>query len=260
MMSCSPTWRHRSPPAEHISFGDPDFFNGPTHARRIAERMAMEHPGLTYDVTIKIEHLLKHADMLPMLGETGCLFVTSAVESIDPEVLRHLRKGHTREDFVEAVALCRRAGVRLSPTFVPFTPWTTTRGCVELLDLLAELGLEEDVAPIQLGIRLLVTADSALLELDEIREGVAPFDPASLTWPWRHREAAVDQLQAAVMRVVASMNGATRRDVFDAIDALARGDAAAIRQAVRLAEGSGGFRRSGRRRGLLDGTGPPPRI
>ena len=215
--------------AEHISFGDPDFFNGPTHARRIAERMAMEHPGLTYDVTIKIEHLLKHADMLPMLGETGCLFVTSAVESIDPEVLRHLRKGHTREDFVEAVALCRRAGVRLSPTFVPFTPWTTTRGYVELLDLLAELGLEEDVAPIQLGIRLLVTADSALLELDEIREGVEPFDPASLTWPWRHREAAVDQLQAAVMRVVASMNGATRRDVFDAIDALARGDAAAIR-------------------------------
>ena len=223
--------------AEHISFGDPDFFNGPTHARRIAERMAMEHPGLTYDVTIKIEHLLKHADMLPMLGETGCLFVTSAVESIDPDVLRHLRKGHTREDFVEAVALCRRAGVRLSPTFVPFTPWTTTRGYVELLDLLAELGLEEDVAPIQLGIRLLVTADSALLELDEIREGVEPFDPASLTWPWRHREAAVDQLQAAVMRVVASMNGATRRDVFDAIDALARGDAAAIRlkpAAIRL--------------------------
>ena len=215
--------------AEHISFGDPDFFNGPTHARRIAERMATEHPGLTYDVTIKIEHLLKHADMLPMLGQTGCLFVTSAVESIDPEVLQHLRKGHTREDFVEAVALCRRAGVRLSPTFVPFTPWTTTRGYVELLDLLAELGLEEDVAPIQLGIRLLVTADSALLELDEIREGVEPFDPASLTWPWRHREAAVDQLQAAVMRVVASMNGATRRDVFEAIDALARGDAAAIR-------------------------------
>jgi len=248
--------------AEHISFGDPDFFNGPTHARRIAERMAMEHPGLTYDVTIKIEHLLKHADMLPMLGETGCLFVTSAVESIDPEVLRHLRKGHTREDFVEAVALCRRAGVRLSPTFVPFTPWTTTRGYVELLELLAELGLEEDVAPVQLGIRLLVTADSALLELDEIREGVEPFDPASLTWPWRHREAAVDQLQAAVMRVVASMNGATRRDVFDAIAALARGDAAAIRlKPSASAEGSGETRRSFSGGGdSATAPGPPPHL
>jgi radical SAM superfamily enzyme YgiQ (UPF0313 family) len=215
--------------AQHISFGDPDFFNGPTHARRIVERMATEYPGVTYDVTIKIEHLLKHADLLPLLHETGCLFVTSAVESIDPRVLRYLRKGHTREDFVEAVALCRQAGVRLSPTFVPFTPWTTAAGYVELLDQLRALGLEEDVAPIQLGIRLLVTADSALLELDEIREGVEPFDPASLTWPWCHRDPAVDEMQADVIRVVASLNGAPRRDVFDAIDALARGDAAAIR-------------------------------
>jgi radical SAM superfamily enzyme YgiQ (UPF0313 family) len=232
--------------AQHISFGDPDFFNGPTHARRIVERMAVEYPGLTYDVTIKIEHLLKHADMLPLLRETGCLFVTSAVESIDAHVLRQLRKGHTREDFVHAVALCRQAGVRLSPTFVPFTPWTTTAGYVELLEQLAQLGLEEDVAPIQLGIRLLVTADSALLELDEIREGVEPFDAESLTWPWRHRDPAVDQLQVDVMRVVASMNGAPRRDVFYTIDARARGAApSAIRlQPSGFAAGSGANCRS----------------
>ena len=209
--------------AQHISFGDPDFFNGPTHARHIVERLATEYPDLSYDVTIKIEHLLKHRDLLPLLHETGCMFVTSAVESIDPLVLGYLRKGHTREDFVQAVALCRQAGVRLSPTFVPFTPWTTAAGYVELLDQLVELRLEEDVAPIQLGIRLLVTADSALLELQEIRQGVEPFDPASLTWPWRHRDPAVDVLQAGIMRVVASLNGAPRREVFDAIDALARG-------------------------------------
>jgi radical SAM superfamily enzyme YgiQ (UPF0313 family) len=218
--------------AQHISFGDPDFFNAPTHARRIVERLAMECPDLSYDVTIKIEHLLKHRDLLSLLHETGCMFVTSAVESIDPLVLRYLRKGHTREDFVEAVALCREAGVRLSPTFVPFTPWTTAAGYVELLDQLVEVGLEEDVAPIQLGIRLLVTADSALLELDEIREGVEPFDPASLTWPWHHRDPAVDTLQADVMRVVAAMNGAPRREVFDAIDVLARVAAHAAPQPI----------------------------
>ena len=50
--------------AEHISFGDPDFFNGPTHARRIVEAVAKEFPRLTYDVTIKIEHILRHVDML----------------------------------------------------------------------------------------------------------------------------------------------------------------------------------------------------
>ena len=208
--------------AQHISFGDPDFFNGPSHARRIVERLAAEHPGVSYDVTIKIEHLLKHADLLPLLHDTGCLFVTSAVESIDPVVLNALRKGHTREDLVKAVALCRQAGVRLSPTFVPFTPWTTPAGYVELLEQLAALGLEEDVAPIQLGIRLLVTADSALMELDEIRDLVEAFDPESLTFPWRHQDPVVDRLQSQVMRVVAEMPAASRREVFDAIDAVAR--------------------------------------
>ena len=208
--------------AQHISFGDPDFLNGPAHARRIVERLAVECPGVTYDVTIKIEHLLKHADMLPLLRDTGCLFVTSAVESIDESVLTRLRKGHTREDFVRAVSLCRDAGVRLSPTFVPFTPWTTAAGYVELLDQLAVLGLEDDVAPVQLGIRLLVTADSALLELDEIRAAVDAFDAESLTWPWRHRDPSIDRLQARVMEIVASTRGASRRDVFEVIDAAAR--------------------------------------
>src|SRR3970282_335889 len=42
--------------AQHISFGDPDFLNGPAHARRLMERLSREFPGLSYDVTIKIEH------------------------------------------------------------------------------------------------------------------------------------------------------------------------------------------------------------
>src|SRR5262245_40365400 len=47
--------------AEHITFGDPDFFNGPTHAIRIVEAIHRVYPSLTYDVTIKVEHLLQHS-------------------------------------------------------------------------------------------------------------------------------------------------------------------------------------------------------
>jgi radical SAM superfamily enzyme YgiQ (UPF0313 family) len=151
--------------AQHISFGDPDFLNGPAHARRIVERLAAEHPGVTYDATIKVEHLLKHADLLPVLHETGCLFITTAVESVDDRVLAKLAKGHTRADFVRVVDLCRAAGVNLSPTFVPFTPWTTAESYVDLLETLELLDMVENVAPIQLAIRLLVTAGSPLLEL-----------------------------------------------------------------------------------------------
>src|ERR1700724_4324073 len=86
--------------AEHITFGDPDFFNGPAHALAIVESLHREFPQLTYDVTIKIEHLLHHAESLPKLRDTGCLFVTSAVESVDDSVLARLAKGHTRADFL----------------------------------------------------------------------------------------------------------------------------------------------------------------
>ena len=127
--------------------------------------MRGEFPHITYDVTIKIEHLLRHADMLGLLRDTGCLMVTSAVESVDDEVLLKLRKGHTRADFIRAVAVCRDAGVTLTPTFVPFTPWTTIDGYVDLLEQIDRLELTEGVAPIQLAIRLLVTAESKLLEL-----------------------------------------------------------------------------------------------
>jgi hypothetical protein len=208
--------------ARHISFGDPDFLNGPTHALRIVERFARECPGVTYDATIKIEHLLDHAEMLSVLRDTGCLFITSAVESIDDEVLMKLRKGHTRADFAWAVALCRQAGIRLTPTFIPFTPWTSVESYADLLEALDELDLVEDVAPIQLAIRLLVTAESPLLELPDIAAVVQPFDPTSLTWPWTHPDPRIDALHAGVMRLVRDMGDAPRADVFDAISALAR--------------------------------------
>jgi radical SAM superfamily enzyme YgiQ (UPF0313 family) len=210
--------------AQHISFGDPDFLNGPTHARRLVERFAQEFPRTTYDVTIKIEHILQHAGMFGLLRETGCLMITSAVESVDDEVLLKLRKGHTRADFVNAVGVCRQAGVTLTPTFVPFTPWTTVDGYRELLALIDGLDLTECVAPIQLAIRLLVTAKSSLMELPDICELVDPFDAQSLTFPWRHPHPGVDELQQAVMRVVAHASRASRTDVFDRIWAVATGN------------------------------------
>jgi hypothetical protein len=203
--------------AQHISFGDPDFLNGPTHARRIIERVSEQFPCITYDVTIKIEHLLKHAEILPLLAQSGCLFITSAVESIDDYVLLQLAKGHTRADFVRAVQLCRTAGVMLMPTFVAFTPWTTLKGYVELLQTIEELELVEHVAPIQLAIRLLVTTGSPLLELADIRAVTSTFDPGSLTWPWRHRDPRVDALQQVVMRLVGSNANVARGATFAAI-------------------------------------------
>ena len=206
---------------EHVTFADPDFLNGPAHARRIVEAMHAEWPALTFDATIKIEHLLKHRELLPVLAESGCLFVTSAVESIDDEVLRLLGKGHTRADFEAAVRLCRTAGLTLAPTFVAFTPWTTLDGYRALLDTIEDLDLVAHVSPVQWAIRLLVTNRSPLLELPDIRAAVSRFDPRTLTHPWRHSDPRVDALQRAVMHLVGVQINRPRLETFDAVRALA---------------------------------------
>jgi radical SAM superfamily enzyme YgiQ (UPF0313 family) len=214
--------------AEHITFGDPDFFNGIGHALALVRALRAEHPHLTYDVTIKIEHLLKHAEHLKILKETGCLFVTSAVESIDDRVLERLNKGHTRDDFLQVIRLCREAGLTLHPTFVAFTPWISIEGYQELLWLLAELDLIDHVAPIQLAIRLLIPAGSKLLELPEVQEIVGPFDETALVYPWRHSDPRVDQLQGEIQALVraAMARSAGRREIFAQVWLLAEQAAA----------------------------------
>lgn len=189
--------------AQHISFGDPDYFNGIRYAMDVAEAYHREFPGVTYDVTVKIEHLRKYEEHLPRLRDTGCLFVISAVESVDDAILQRLDKGHTREDFIYVARRFRELGMTLHPTFVPFTPWTTMEGYLDLLETLAAEELVENVAPIQLGIRLLIPQGSRLFELDEVRSIVRAFDPESLVYPWRNPDARLDALSETVQSIAA---------------------------------------------------------
>jgi len=188
--------------ARHITFGDPDFFNGPTHAVTLVEGLHEAFPDLTYDVTIKVEHLLKHKELLPRLRDTGCLFVTSAVESIDNHVLQIYEKNHTRSDFVECVEMFREIGLQMQPTFVVFSPWTTLESYLELLHLLVKLDLVDNVSPVQYAIRLLIPDASRLLELEEVQKLVGEFDQQSLMYPWVHEDPRVDELQLNVMAAV----------------------------------------------------------
>lgn len=205
--------------AQHITFGDPDFFNGPRHAIKIVQALHREHPALTYDVTIKIEHLLNHSPLLPALRETGCLFITSAVESVDDSILARLDKGHQYADFVRVVELIRESGLALSPTFVSFTPWTTFAGYCDLLARLAELELVDHVAPIQLAIRLLIPAGSRLLELAEVRAMTTPFDAAAMVYPWSNPDPRVDELCTEIQKLIrrGEKEGQPRGAIFAAV-------------------------------------------
>jgi radical SAM superfamily enzyme YgiQ (UPF0313 family) len=202
--------------AEHITFGDPDFFNGVGHAIRIIEDLHEQFPVLTYDVTIKVEHLLQHAHHLEALARTGCLFVTTAVEAVDNRVLSILDKGHTRDDFVRIVGLARAMNLTLSPTFIPFLPWTTREGYVDLLRFLVDFRLVDYVAPVQLTIRLLVPEGSRLLTVPEMRRHLSNYDAAALCYKWTHPDSSMDVLHDRVSRVVETGEAAgdSRREIF----------------------------------------------
>jgi len=209
--------------ARHISFGDPDFLNGPGHALRIVRRLQHDFPGLSYDATIKIEHIVNYPEVIAELKQTGCLFILSAVEALEDEILDKLDKGHTRADFLQALEILRGLDMDLAPTFLAFTPWTTLDSYISLLRQLAELQLVESVAPVQLSIRLLVPAGSYLLGLQELDGIIGEFDPGILGHPWLNPDPRVDELQTTVQAWVtrAEAEGLPRARIFREIWRLA---------------------------------------
>ena len=211
--------------ARHITFGDPDFLNGPTHVLRILRRMSDAHPGLTFDFTTKIEHILRHPSFFAEARDLGGVFVVSAVESVSDLVLERLRKGHTRGDVVRALAILRDADLPMRPSLVAFTPWTTLDDYLDLLDFVEVHDLVEHIDPVQYTIRLLVPPGSALLAEADTRSWIGELDEAAFTYAWRHDDERMDRLHQRVSRLVeeADASGEERdnRRVFDRIRRLA---------------------------------------
>jgi hypothetical protein len=205
--------------ARHLTFGDPDFFNGPGHSLRICRRLHDEFPWLSFDATIKIEHLLQHARLLPELAELGCLFVVSAVESLSDRVLAKLAKGHRRADVAAALAALDRVGIALRPSLLPFTPWTTLDDYLDLLRFVAEHDLAEHVDPIHFAIRLLIPPGSAVLADPDGTPWLGELDAERFTYRWRHPDPRLDRLQETIAALVeaAAARDEPARTTFAAI-------------------------------------------
>lgn len=178
--------------AAHVSFGDPDFLNGPTHALRIARELHARWPLLSFDATIKIEHLLQHRKLLPELVRCGLLFVVSAVESLSDRVLRALDKGHTAADVPVALRAVREAGAELRPTLLPYTPWARLEDIGALFEFALEHDLVEAIDPVQYTLRLLLPPGSLLLR--DAGPWLRGFDEAAFAWRWEHPDPRVDEL------------------------------------------------------------------
>ncbi|MFI5046881.1 MAG: CUAEP/CCAEP-tail radical SAM (seleno)protein [Acidimicrobiia bacterium] len=188
--------------ATHLTFGDPDFLNAPAHAMRIVRAVHTAHPQVTFDATVKVEHVLRHRALWPELAASGCLFVVSAFESVDDATLERLDKGHTTKDAAAAVDVLRAHGIDVRPSFLPFTPWTTRDHILTLLDFVHDHDLVASVDPVQYSIRLLLPPGSLLLGHPDMTPYLGEWDAGLLTYRWRSPDPAMDELQIRLARAV----------------------------------------------------------
>jgi radical SAM superfamily enzyme YgiQ (UPF0313 family) len=206
--------------ARHITFGDPDFLNGPGHARAVTAALHDAFPDVTFDFTTKVEHVLEQRDLMPLLQQRGARFVVSAFEATSPLVLQRLQKGHTVAGMDEALAIVREAGLCIQPTWVPFTPWTTLEDYLTMLRWIRERDLIPHVPIVQLSIRLLVPPQSALLAEADTATWLGPLDAERFTYRWVHPDPRMDRLQQQVA-ALAEMGGGDGYHLFAEVERLA---------------------------------------
>ena len=208
--------------ARHITFGDPDFLNGPGHALKIVQAMHDEFPWLTFNFTTKVEHILEKRAIISELGQFGAAFMVSAFESTSDVVLDRMQKGHSVADLDQALEIAETAGLPIQPTWVPFTPWNSFEDYLEFLSWIESRGLVSHTPPIQLSIRLLIPPGSALTSDEAVGEWLGELDRANFTYHWQHPDQRMDLLQSEVAQIAEEFSGRNYL-AFEAIKRMAYG-------------------------------------
>ena len=98
--------------------------------------------------------------------------------------------------------MLREHGIEVRPSLLPFTPWTTLDGVLDLLDFVADHDLVGNVDPVQYTIRLLLPEGSLLLDHPDLAPHLGAYDPERLTYTWTPPTPPVDALQLRLAALV----------------------------------------------------------
>lgn len=189
--------------AGHITFADADFLNAPAHSISIIENAHMAHPDVTFDATIKVEHLIDHDELLPRMSAANLIFIVSAFESVDDPTLEILDKGHTVADMSRVVESTRAAGIHIRPTWLPFMPWTTPEDIADIFSFLDDHDLAGATDPVQMAIRLLIPRGSLLEDHPAITPHLEGYDESALSWRWRFADQDTHVLYKELEKIAA---------------------------------------------------------
>ena len=186
--------------ARHITFGDPDFLNGPGHSLSIVRAMHAELPSLTFDFTAKVEHILEQRRWFPELRRLGCAFMISAVES------ERSRAGQPREGPLAGRCHARapdraRGRDRLQAHVGGLHAVDDARGLPRMFEFVEREGLIDHVDPVQFTYGCW-SGRLGLLTRDAITPHLGQLDQAAFIHRWTHPDPRMDLLQREASRLV----------------------------------------------------------
>ena len=153
---------------------------------------------MTYDSTIKVEHIIKYEKYFKELSPLNMIFVISAFETTNDEVLTILEKNHSSVDLANAIEISQTNNIDIRPTWMPFSPWTNQNDLIDIIKLIENYKLRETVDPIQLTIKLLIPKNSLILQRSEIKGYLKDYDKNSLSYMWDYKDEEVNKLQVSL--------------------------------------------------------------
>jgi radical SAM superfamily enzyme YgiQ (UPF0313 family) len=183
--------------AAHITFVDADFYSTGERGHRIIESMKRRHPEVTFDITARLDDLLRYRHLVRELKGLGCTEVTTAVEFPTDRVLTSVTKRITLEQTRQAISYCREVGLSVKPTFITFNPWVNRRDFALLDAFIEDMGLVGAVDTLQRETRLLLYKGSPLLK-DASQLGLELVEHDTY-FEWKHSDPEMDELYRSVL-------------------------------------------------------------
>ena len=161
-------------------------------------------PDLTFDCTVKVEHVLAHPDIVAGVRRRGLPVRRLGLRERRRRHAGPPRQGPYRRRRGRPRSDCSaRDGIEVRPSWLPFTPWTTRRQLQALLSTSSPgHDLVGNVDPVQYTIRLLLPPGRCSSTIPTSSRTSASTTPIGPSHTWRSADPAMDELQRELSAVV----------------------------------------------------------
>jgi anaerobic magnesium-protoporphyrin IX monomethyl ester cyclase len=104
-------WLHRTHGVRFISLADENPTTDRAAWHHFLEELATRDIGVHFFISIRTPDIVRDADILYLYKKAGIQYVLLGVESVDPQVLKDIKKGSTTRQDLEACRLLKRHGI-----------------------------------------------------------------------------------------------------------------------------------------------------